>query len=46
MCVSLTSTKKIREKNGIGIEIPKLTPKKKKKNLIKDEILKLTEKPN
>ena len=45
MSVSLTSTKKNREKKWIGIEIPKLT-KKKKKNLIKDEILKLIEKPN
>ena len=44
MSVSLTSTKKNREKKGIGVEIPKLT--KKKKNLIKEEILKLTEKPN
>ena len=43
MSVSLTSTKKNREKKGLGIEIPKLT---KKKNLIKDEILKLTKKPN
>ena len=42
MSVSLTSTKKNREKKGIGIEIPKLT----KKKLIKEEILKLTEKPN
>ena len=42
MNVSLTSTKKNREKKGLGIEIPKLT----KKNLIKDEILKLTKKPN
>ena len=44
MNVSLTSTKKNREKKGLGIEIPKLT--KKQKNLIKDEILKLTKKPN
>ena len=44
MSVSLSSTKKNREKKGLGIEIPKLI--KKQKNLIKDEILKLTKKPN
>ena len=42
MSVSLTSAKKNREKKGLGIEIPKLI--KKQKNLIKDEILKLTKK--
>ena len=45
MSVLLTSIKKNREKKGLGIEIPKLT-KKKKKTLIKDEILKMTKKPD